>query len=893
MLCTRDRNPGHIPQAQYEVHVARATTPSLTTGRILILAAFILAGGSCNPEHAPTAPRNERGGSPLAAVASGVVANPGGPYSGAEGTAITFDGSLSTGTGLRYNWDFGDATPHDTSGPTPTHAYADNKNFTVKLFVTDANGVKSATAQTTAAIANVPPVLADLVAPALSPRAGLAFTLSTTFTDAGTADTHSGAFAWGDGKSNNATVKESAGSGTVSGSHSYAAAGTYALSLRLTDDNGGADTAKLTLVVGPKNRPPKANPGGPYTGVEGSPVSFDGTGSTDPDGDALKYDWDFGDASPHDTTATPSHVYVKNGTFTVKLFVTDSYGAKSTTAQTTATIANAAPVIVSFTGPANAPVAGTATTVQASFTDGGTADTHTAAFDWGDATSSAGTVKESGGSGTVTGTHTFTAAGQYTVRLRLSDNGGGADTATLDLTVAPSSQVGSLSVTTTTSGSDLDPDGYSISVDGGGGQAIGINATISIANLSVGSHTVALSGQAGNCTVTSANPQTVSITAGATTSSTFAVSCSPVSTNGGAIAVSASTIGQDLDADGYTLFLDSTSSQPVVKPVGANGSATFTSVNAGAHTVTIGGLASNCSIGISSQTVSVASGATSQLAFTVFCIAQHASSYTLVGAGDIADCARTDDEVTGDTLAAIVAREPGAVVYTIGDNVYDASTATELADCYEPNWGRQKARTFATLGNHEYNIDPSPTWDYFGTHAGPRGLGYYSYNLGDYWHVIVLNDNASYGGPARTAGSPQDQWLQADLAANTRPCIIAMWHQPFVASDNWYSASRKIYWDRLYAARADIVLNGHLHTYEREYPQTPDLVRDDANGILQFIVGTGGASTYTADTLRVNTAVVAPSRGVLKLTLGPGSYSWEFVWAKGQTFTDSGSGTCH
>ena len=92
---------------------------------------------------------------------------------------------------------------------------------------------------------------------------------------------------------------------------------------------------------------------------------------------------------------------------------------------------------------------------------------------------------------------------------------------------------------------------------------------------------------------------------------------------------------------------------------------------------------------------------------------------------------------------------------------------------------------------------------------------------------------------------------------------------------------------------ANTVLNGHLHYYERMYPQTPDLVRDDANGIRQFIVGTGGASTYTPDTLNVNTVTVAPSRGVLKLTLGAGTYSWEFVWAKGQTYTDSGSGTCH
>lgn len=872
--------------------MARATTRSSSTGRSLILCAVVLATGSCNPEHGPTHPRTLPG-SPSAAIGSGVVANPGGPYTGVEGTAIAFDGTASQGTGLKYNWDFGDGTRDSVA--TPSHAYADNKTFTVKLTVTDVNGVKSTAAQTSATVANVPPVVAALTAPAVAPRAGAAVNLSTTFTDAGTADKHTGTFAWGDTRSTTASIRETKGSGTASGSHSYAAAGTYTVSLRVADDNGGADTVSLVLAVGPKNQAPTAAPGGPYAGSEGSAVSFNGTGSADPDGDALKYDWNFGDTSPHDTTsATPTHIYADNGTFTVTLIVTDSYGAKSAASQTTATISNAVPVITSFTGPATTPVAGAAMTVNASFTDAGTRDTHSATFDWGDAASSAGTITESGGSGSVTGTHTYAAAGQYTVRLRLSDNAGAVDTATLDILVDPSSapQVGALTVTTATSGADLDPDGYTVAVDGGAAQPIAINGTVTIGSLSAGSHTVALAGLASNCTTTN-NPRTVSVTAGATTTSSFAVSCTAISTNPGAIAITTTTVGLDLDPDGYMLFVDSGTAQALSQGAATNGTTTVSGVSVGAHTVTIAGLAGNCSIGNTQQPVSVTAGQTSRAGFAVFCMAVHASTYTFVGAGDIADCARTDDELTANVLDRIVADSPGAVVYTIGDNVYDASTATELANCYDPNWGRQKVRTFATLGNHEYKIDPNPTWDYFGSRAGPRGLGYYSYDIGDYWHVIVLNDNVSYGGPARAAGSPQDQWLQADLAANTKPCIIAMWHQPMVASDNWYSASRKIYWDRLYAARADIVLNGHLHFYERAYPQTPDLVHDDANGIRQIIVGTGGASTYTPDILTKNTVVVAPSRGVLKLTLGPGTYSWEFVWATGQTFSDSGSGTCH
>src|SRR5207245_2411795 len=117
--------------------------------------------------------------------------------------------------------------------------------------------------------------------------------------------------------------------------------------------------------------------------------------------------------------------------------------------------------------------------------------------------------------------------------------------------------------------------------------------------------------------------------------------------------------------------------------------------------------------------------------------------------------------------------------------------------CYGPSWGRHLSRTRAVLGNHEYDSSSTAdgAFDYFGDRAGPRGLGYYSFDLGD-WHVVVLNDNAK--GPGFAAGSAQEQWLVNDLAVNSKVCTLAMWHTPlFLSSDNaGYTSNptRKILW---------------------------------------------------------------------------------------------------
>lgn len=121
-------------------------------------------------------------------------------------------------------------------------------------------------------------------------------------------------------------------------SYTFSAGGVYTVTLTLTDSSGGTDTAiaSVTVEQGAQNQPPTANIGGPYSGSEDAPITFDASGSWDPDGDALTYAWDFGDGSTG-SGVNPSHTYAYGGTFTVSLTVSDGNGGEDSLS-TTATI---------------------------------------------------------------------------------------------------------------------------------------------------------------------------------------------------------------------------------------------------------------------------------------------------------------------------------------------------------------------------------------------------------------------------------------------------------------------------------------------------------------------------------------------------------------------------
>ena len=261
----------------------------------------------------------------------------------------------------------------------------------------------------------------------------------------------------------------------------------------------------------------------------------------------------------------------------------------------------------------------------------------------------------------------------------------------------------------------------------------------------------------------------------------------------------------------------------------------------------------------------------------------------LVGAGDIARCpTKNGAEKTASLLDNI-----SGTVFTTGDNAYSSGTTSEFDRCYDPTWGRHKARTRPTAGNHDYGTtDAVPYFTYFGASAGNIGEGYYSYNIGS-WRAIAINSNCGDIGGCETS-SAQYQWLANELSANPSVCTVAYWHHPrFTIGPHDDEVDMDDIWNLLFSQGVDVVVTGHDHNYQRWTPMN-GAGSADTNGIRQFVVGTGGRSLTTPD--RSNPLVEADDHsafGVIKLSLFDGGYNWDFVPVAGESFTDSGSSSCH
>jgi hypothetical protein len=314
---------------------------------------------------------------------------------------------------------------------------------------------------------------------------------------------------------------------------------------------------------------------------------------------------------------------------------------------------------------------------------------------------------------------------------------------------------------------------------------------------------------------------------------------------------------------------------------------TWNSSNSSVATVSSSGLVTGVGAGSATITASesgISGGAT--VAVTV----PQPTDPVLVGAGDIASCSSSGDEATANLLDNIQ-----GTVFTLGDNAYENGSSSDYTNCYGPSWGRHKARTKPTPGNHEYRTaNAAGYYGYFGASAGDATKGYYSYDLGE-WHIIVLNSNTDCVMISCATGSAQETWLRADLAANTKMCTLAYWHHPRFNSGGEHGNDISVapLWQALYDFGADVVLNGHEHVYERFAPQNPSGIADPL-GIRQFTVGTGGKNHYPFGAILPNSeAHDASSFGVLKLTLHSSSYDWQFIPVAGANFTDSGTGNCH
>src|SRR5262249_22475835 len=263
-----------------------------------------------------------------------------------------------------------------------------------------------------------------------------------------------------------------------------------------------------------------------------------------------------------------------------------------------------------------------------------------------------------------------------------------------------------------------------------------------------------------------------------------------------------------------------------------------------------------------------------------------ATSSVINAAGDIGECGFGALD-TGKILDGL-----SGTILALGDLAYMDGTAANFAQCYDPAWGRHKARTRPVPGNHEYATDRTARayFDYFGDLAGERGAGYYAFTEGP-WRIIALNDNIPIG-----PGTPQMQWLREELETTRTLCTLAYWHKPLFSSGpngtaNDGAASKAI-WSTLMEFGVDLVLNGHDHEYERFAPQDQD-GKPSVNGIREFVAGTGGAHTYTPLAQTANSRVrLRGVYGILRIDLFSANYHWEFHSGV-NTVLDRGDGACH
>lgn len=244
-----------------------------------------------------------------------------------------------------------------------------------------------------------------------------------------------------------------------------------------------------------------------------------------------------------------------------------------------------------------------------------------------------------------------------------------------------------------------------------------------------------------------------------------------------------------------------------------------------------------------------------------------------------------------------------AQVFALGDLQYEDGTLEKFNTSYDPTWGRFKGKTRPVVGNHEYGTAGAAGYfQYFGDRATPRQPGcrvncdgYYSFDVGQ-WHAVVLNTECAQieGGQGCAAGSAQQTWLAADLKTFPAKCTVALLHKPRWSSNLLVEPGVAPLVKTLYDHGVDLMLAGHSHAYERFAPQSPDGQLDQASGIRQIVVGTGG-SFFTGFANQEPNSEVQQANvfGVLKLVLKKDSYEWDFLADPSTPFTDTGKGTCH
>jgi hypothetical protein len=252
-----------------------------------------------------------------------------------------------------------------------------------------------------------------------------------------------------------------------------------------------------------------------------------------------------------------------------------------------------------------------------------------------------------------------------------------------------------------------------------------------------------------------------------------------------------------------------------------------------------------------------------------------------------------------DGIAKLIKDINPQAILIPGDSQYEKGTYSEYEKYFESFLGKYKKIIYPSTGNHDYYTpNASGYYDYFNGIgksdgvAGQRDKGYYSFEIGN-WHIISLNSNClEIGGCGKD--SVQEKWLLSDLQKNKQLCILTYWHEPlFSSGPHGNNLNLRDIWKDLYAYKADIVLNGHDHDFER-FKKQDAYGNEDEKGIREFVIGTGGQLLYRFISNASNSEVRdASSHGVLELKLYKDKYEWNFLPVEGDIFKDTGSSACN